>query len=564
VKRALVAALVAGSLIVLAAIAVFSANAGPAAALDISGNWDLEIGGLGPGINCTATVAQNNDQFSMDLVCPIVGSGSVAGAIDLQTGAFSGTGDIIGFSLSVSGVGTPDSLSGSWSVDLGGGVGASGTFTGTRIEPTPTPTPTRTPAGKPPVNVSGPWNFTLTGDVNFVCPFVVQPSGNSLSAVSNCLGLVTDQFSGIIYETGEFSLSSMFFSFNGTVSSDGTTLSGSWNVFDLEHGAFTAVRAADLQLIDFSGDWTLATQGSIPDTCILHIDQTLLTATATSTCGTLPSGDLVGTADPLAGRLNLVAGKDATAFTLSGPSQADSSYLQGSWQMADEGGTFIAVPADAAGAGVIAIDCDGARSGIQSRCSPLIGDSLEVQVALVIPPIGGYTVFDGELGWTPRPVRFSALDGILPTCALPPPTFDPIAPPLTLHCLSVDHASSAPGPAVQVRLRCVESGDLDLHLTSVAFHEGATGSIAPTIVGSTIYCSRALRGGLASVTGDANCDDLVNSLDAGIVLQVAVALSTSFECIASGDVDADGTVNSIDASLILQYTAGLIPRLPVL
>jgi hypothetical protein len=59
------------------------------------------------------------------------------------------------------------------------------------------------------------------------------------------------------------------------------------------------------------------------------------------------------------------------------------------------------------------------------------------------------------------------------------------------------------------------------------------------------------------VPGDANCDGLVNSLDAALVLQYDAGLIHSLTC-ADADYNHDGVVNSLDAALILQKDAGLI------
>ena len=61
--------------------------------------------------------------------------------------------------------------------------------------------------------------------------------------------------------------------------------------------------------------------------------------------------------------------------------------------------------------------------------------------------------------------------------------------------------------------------------------------------------------------GDVNCDELVNSIDAALVLQMEAGLVASLPCAGGADVNQDGVVNSIDAALILQREAGLFGRL---
>lgn len=62
--------------------------------------------------------------------------------------------------------------------------------------------------------------------------------------------------------------------------------------------------------------------------------------------------------------------------------------------------------------------------------------------------------------------------------------------------------------------------------------------------------------------GDVDCDGVVNSIDAALVLQLVAGLIGSLPCPDAADVNEDGLINSIDAALILQYVAGLIPSLP--
>ena len=60
--------------------------------------------------------------------------------------------------------------------------------------------------------------------------------------------------------------------------------------------------------------------------------------------------------------------------------------------------------------------------------------------------------------------------------------------------------------------------------------------------------------------GDANCDGLVTSIDALLVLQYVAGLFGALPCAANADVNGSG-VSAIDAALILQFVAGLVPGL---
>ena len=63
--------------------------------------------------------------------------------------------------------------------------------------------------------------------------------------------------------------------------------------------------------------------------------------------------------------------------------------------------------------------------------------------------------------------------------------------------------------------------------------------------------------------GDADCDGLVTSIDAVVVLQADAGLLNSVFCFGAADVNENGDLNALDAVLILQFVAGLIPSLPI-
>ena len=62
--------------------------------------------------------------------------------------------------------------------------------------------------------------------------------------------------------------------------------------------------------------------------------------------------------------------------------------------------------------------------------------------------------------------------------------------------------------------------------------------------------------------GDANCDGLVDSRDALVVLQLSAGLTDVLPCVQNADANGDGQINALDAAVILQYDAGLIHSLP--
>ncbi len=63
---------------------------------------------------------------------------------------------------------------------------------------------------------------------------------------------------------------------------------------------------------------------------------------------------------------------------------------------------------------------------------------------------------------------------------------------------------------------------------------------------------------LGLLTGDADCNGAVNSIDAALILQVSAQLVDFIPCALNADVDASGTIDSIDAAIVLQAVAGLL------
>ncbi len=69
--------------------------------------------------------------------------------------------------------------------------------------------------------------------------------------------------------------------------------------------------------------------------------------------------------------------------------------------------------------------------------------------------------------------------------------------------------------------------------------------------------------GQPALSGDANCDGRVDSIDSLLILQYTAGLVATLPCPQAADVTNSGAVGPIDATLILQYSSGLLPALPV-
>ena len=63
-------------------------------------------------------------------------------------------------------------------------------------------------------------------------------------------------------------------------------------------------------------------------------------------------------------------------------------------------------------------------------------------------------------------------------------------------------------------------------------------------------------------SGDVDCNQAVNSIDAALILQYGAGLLPTLNCGSAGDVNRDDSIDSIDAALVLQHSAGLLPELP--
>jgi hypothetical protein len=111
-----------------------------------------------------------------------------------------------------------------------------------------------------------------------------------------------------------------------------------------------------------------------------------------------------------------------------------------------------------------------------------------------------------------------------------------------------------------ITFRCDDEGASSLALTAVEFSDATTGAPQPINVSidhGSINCL-APEPPQEELVGDANCDGVVNSVDALIVLQFVAGLRNSVPCRDLADVDNNGRLSSVDAALILQIHAGLI------
>ncbi|MCH8995229.1 MAG: PQQ-binding-like beta-propeller repeat protein [Chloroflexi bacterium] len=81
------------------------------------------------------------------------------------------------------------------------------------------------------------------------------------------------------------------------------------------------------------------------------------------------------------------------------------------------------------------------------------------------------------------------------------------------------------------------------------------------LVAAAALFNRVVADTSTDLPGDVNCDEVVNSIDAALILQYSAGLIGSLPCQKVADVDQNGAIDPIDAALILQYDAGLIDSL---
>lgn len=108
--------------------------------------------------------------------------------------------------------------------------------------------------------------------------------------------------------------------------------------------------------------------------------------------------------------------------------------------------------------------------------------------------------------------------------------------------------------------RCNREGSTALSLNVQELFDARAGDpqrIDAAVVSGAVSCVTPRPA--QTLPGDANCDGVVNSVDAALVLQFVAGLRVSLPCRENADVNGDGRVDARDAALILQIDAGLFP-----
>lgn len=549
-KLRVLSSLVIGAVLLAAVLAVAARQTTAQGNIDLSGSdWQIEITGA-VSLSCTANLVQNAGTVSVQMDCPALGIGNFSGTIDQKSGAFAALGRII-VPVSLSGTATTDgqSFSGTWDAGFIG----SGTFTGTRgASSTPTPTPVL-PTLPAPVDLTGTWRVTFSSLFSGECTSFIQQDGTSLTSIAECDIIGSLHLTGTINQTnGSLTLGENgFVELRGVASADGNSIAGTFSALDIVTGTFTAQRDDSIELIDLSGDWRLALEGSSTKDCTMHIDQSFLDATAHVDCPTIPGVDLTGSISPLRGSFDLGTASGREELYLFGGAPSGGGYLIGDWYGPEDEGSFVAVPQGQDQSGVLTIDCTD-YPGIQNGCGYMVGESVTVQLHVAMAPAGGYSGFRAQVVW-PASILSSGLTGI-PDCSTANRSVEPGV--ITLEC---DQFSSGlrltSGPVADFEIECNQAGDATLDLSGTILLDSGGQPIEPLLIDGELSCYREKQGGPG--LGDASCDGFVNSIDAALVLQHEAGLLPLTGCLAGADVNFDDQINSIDAALILQCTAGL-------
>lgn len=207
----------------------------PAADVDLSGTWDAHY-----SLTCDAVFDQDANVLSAAVNCGALAAGTLAGSVNTATGVFSLSGQLGAMSVSIDGLIVDDgSLGGTYSAPP---LAEEGTFDAVRVDPG---------SG---TELNGEWVLMFMDIFSDGCSLEVEQLSVDLTARLDC-ELVTPA-SGVALEgtldgsavtlTGPFAiLGTNTLLLEGTVSEDGTSIEGTWEITPLSMGgSFIALRGA--------------------------------------------------------------------------------------------------------------------------------------------------------------------------------------------------------------------------------------------------------------------------------------------------------------------------------
>jgi len=230
-------------------------------------------------------------------------------------------------------------------------------------------------------------------------------------------------------------------------------------------------------------------------------------------------------------------------------------------------GLDLSIGVDAYGGS--ADDCD--TDGGPTECLGIpIGETFRVSVYLNSLPDKAttYEGLDIVLGYDGVASLDNAdIDSYWPACVFPALFYEPGRAAFGCAYFPEEtEPSSYTGRIATIDFTCDEpghvvlrggQGNTDIVSGFVVYAEGgdetldvSCGSVAPTPTTPSVR------------VGDANCDGIVNPVDAALILQHIVGRLSALPCETASDVNGDAVINPLDSLLILQFAAGLIHTLP--
>ena len=538
--------------------------------LDLTGIWRIELGGTEP-VTCSAIIDHipGNVSFNVSFECPDYGPKVYTFGLH-----YTDTGRI-----QIDAILQPQTpaarvvrLDGTVAED---GQSFSGLWLDSYVEPSSEPftatlegqVVSPSPTLPSPVDITGGWHFSFTGEVfDWGCDVVLQQKGRKLSGSGRCdvFGMMQLGSNRIDANTGVFSLSG-----GGAgggigmegLAADSNSLSGTWNSSGGFSGTFSAERA-DVSYINISGEWEAVVANSEERYSISFV-QELLILDATVDCGALGSGEFTGRIDPMLGGISLDGWLGDTETSLGGRADDEGSFVVGSLferRPFPEKPSFrqlIIVPAGQLDQGVLAVDCYPEREGLQYECFGVTNEERAVAIELIVPPTDLPQGVDFALEW---PSDLAAYH----------PTANPIDEVVGGKCEQIERtvedgrttfscllsADASPGPILMLSVSCTRAVSVApwlAHLDLTPVDVGAGPALIDAVIVPCQDPEPPRR-----LAGDANCDGELDSIDAAIVLQLEAGLLRSLSCRAFVDMNQDGRINSVDAAIILQWVAGLL------
>ena len=219
---------------------------------------------------------------------------------------------------------------------------------------------------------------------------------------------------------------------------------------------------------------------------------------------------------------------------------------------------------DGAGAGSCDDGVDNGGDDVADRRDP---DCVRVDLTYLPGDLDAESLWDGCNPRSSQPARFELAPGLLEIgCfgSLPPIPLSMHTGPLFLMTFSCSEAGSVTTVKLLPPEHMVQAiGSVYMHLDGFTTQPKLNSLTVNCIGDTTPPTSTPMATSVPTPTttplpiaGDVNCDGVLDSRDAALVLQFTAGLLAELACANLADMNGDGMVNSIDALGILQRIAG--------